>query len=111
MDIKQEKVGNVVAVVLKGRVDAATSKTVEDALLNLIDGGERKFVIDLAGVDYISSVGLRVLILAAKRLKPLQGAVTVCSLQPQIRQVFDIAGFTTIFKIYANQGEAAAAMG
>ena len=110
MDITQEKVGGVVAAVLKGRVDAGTSKAVEDALLKLIDGGERRLVVDLAAVDYISSVGLRVLIVAARRLKPLQGTVAVCSLQPAIKQIFEIAGFTAIFKIYATRGEAFAAL-
>ena len=110
MEITQEKVGSVMAVALTGRVDAGTSKAVEDALLKLIDGGERRLVVDLAAVDYISSVGLRVLILAAKRLKPLKGTVAPCSLQPAIRQIFEIAGFTTIFTIYGSRSEAITAL-
>jgi anti-anti-sigma factor len=100
MQISQEKVTDFVTISLKGRLDASTSKTVEDYLLKQIDGGERVLVIDLAGLDYISSVGLRVFMMAAKRLRGVQGKIVVCSLQTPIRQIFDIAGFQHVLPIF-----------
>ena len=111
MEITQERGGSFTAVALKGRMDAGTSKSVEDYLMKLIDGGEHRLLVDFAQLEYISSVGLRVLILAAKKVKPLQGSVVVCALQPTIKQVFEVAGFTTIFKVYSTRADAIAGLG
>lgn len=110
MQIVEEKVETVLTVALKGRLDATTSKAVEERLLGLIESGENRLVVDLAQLDYISSVGLRVLMLAAKRLRTANGAIVVCALQPTIQQVFEIAGFTTIFRVFPNRGAAVAAI-
>jgi len=106
MDIAELKKGSVVVLALKGRLDAATSGKLEEALLGLIERGERKLALSFHQVDYISSAGLRVLLVAAKRLKPLNGKVVLYSLNPQVREVFEIAGFTTIFPISATEEEA-----
>jgi anti-anti-sigma factor len=110
MQIVEEKLGVVLAVALRGRLDAATSKAVEERLLGLIEAGEIRLVVDLAQLDYISSVGLRVLMLAAKRLRAAQGAIAVCALQPPVAQVFEIAGFTSIFRIFPSRGAAVEAI-
>ena len=110
MEILEEKRGTVLAVALKGRLDAVTSKSVEDRLLSLIESGEVRLVIDLAQLNYISSVGLRVLMLAAKRLRTANGTIVVCTLQPTVQQVFEIAGFTSIFRVYPTRDAALAEM-
>ena len=106
MQISEEKTGDVLVVGLKGRLDAATSKTVEDFLLQKIDAGERYLVLDLAALDYISSVGLRVFMMAVKRLKTVQGKVVVSSLQPTIQQIFEIAGFQNLFPMFPTRDAA-----
>jgi anti-anti-sigma factor len=108
MEITSEKVGIVLAVQLAGRLDAHTSKAVEEQLLSFIDQGERALVLDLSQLNYISSIGLRVFMLAAKRLKSVNGRMTMCALQPTVQQIFEIAGFTSIFRIFPTQGEAVA---
>jgi anti-anti-sigma factor len=106
MDIQEEQTGDILTVALTGRLDAATSKGVEDHLLARIDGGARTLVLDLAGLDYISSVGLRVFVVAAKRLKAGGGSIVVCALKPSIQQVFEIAGFTKLFPAYDSRAAA-----
>lgn len=106
MDIVVDKERDVTIVGLKGRLDALTSKGIEERLLQLIDGGDRRLVIDLANLDYISSVGLRMFILVGKRLKQVNGKVVVCSLQDAIQQVFEISGFTTLFPIFKSRADA-----
>lgn len=106
MEIRIAKDVGITTVGLKGRLDAATSKTAEERLLQLIEAGERHMIMDLAQLDYISSVGLRVLILVAKRLKQVEGRMVVCSLQEPVRHVFDIAGFTTLFPLYDSRDQA-----
>jgi len=111
MDISEEKTdGGVMAVGLKGRLDALSAKTVEEKLLRMITAGETRMVIDLGGVGYVSSIGLRVLLIAAKRLKTAKGQIAICAMQPPIKKVFDIAGFTALFKIFATREEAVKAL-
>ena len=97
---------DVLTLTLSGRIDAGTTDSFAGALTACIDRGERRLILDLAAVDYISSVGLRALILAAKRLAPLGGRIVLCAPQPRIRQLLDIAGFTSLFPIAASHDEA-----
>lgn len=108
MQITDEKIGEVLTVALQGRLDAATSKSAEDFLLKKIDGGERYVAIDLSRLEYISSVGLRVFMMCAKRLKVAQGKLVVYGMTPAIRQIFEIAGFLTLFPVFANRDDAVA---
>ena len=66
----EERVGATLVIAPAGRVDSVSSGELERHVVARLDAGERQLVIDLAGVAYISSAGLRVLLLAAKRLKP-----------------------------------------
>jgi anti-sigma B factor antagonist len=98
----------IVILALNGRLDASNAGTLEDKVLGLIAGGNQRFVIDGAHLDYISSAGLRVLLVAAKRLKASDGRIVVASLNEHIQEVFDIAGFSSIFAIYRSAEEAIA---
>ena len=106
MEISERKVGGVCIVSLNGRLDSGTSDTLAQRLHHLIDGGERRLVIDFEKLDYISSTGLRVLLVAAKRLKAVDGRIVLSSLKPHILEVFEIAGFKSIFPIYGNADQA-----
>lgn len=106
MHISEEKIIDVLVVGLKGRLDASTSKTVEEFLLKQIDAGDRMFVLDLVHLEYISSVGLRVFMMAAKRLKVVQGKIVVCSLPGPIKEVFEISGFTSLFPMFDDRAAA-----
>jgi anti-sigma B factor antagonist len=107
MEITERKVGDVCVVGIAGRLDSGTSENFGQRLHHLIDGGERRLVIDGGTLDYISSAGLRVLLVAAKRLKAVDGRIVLSSLKPHILEVFEIAGFKSIFPIYANADQAA----
>jgi anti-sigma B factor antagonist len=107
MEITERKVSNVCVVGMIGRLDAGTSDGFAQRLHQLIDGGERRLVIDGEKLDYISSTGLRVLLVAAKRLKAVDGKIVLSSLKPHILEVFEIAGFKSIFPIYGNVDQAA----
>ena len=100
----------VLTLTLKGRLDADGTDKVAGVLAGYIDRGERRLVLDLSAVDYVSSVGLKALMLAAKRLAPLGGRIVLCAPQAQVRQLLDIAGFTSMFSIAASRDEAAERM-
>jgi len=107
MEISETKNGLVVTLSLKGRLDARTSKLLEETLLGLInEANERLFVIDFQGLEYISSAGLRVLLVAAKGLKSKNGKIVLAALNDHLQKVFDITGFQGIFPIYKNVEEA-----
>ncbi len=110
MEITQEKAENVNIVALKGRLDAGTSGSLEEALTALVDAGEAKALVDCRELDYISSAGLRVLLAAAKQFKKLNGSIALSALNPNVKQVFEISGFTSIFPIYATREEATDAL-
>jgi anti-sigma B factor antagonist len=106
MDIDQTSINNVPIVSVSGRIDGTTSKDLETILNELIDQSKSEIVLDLEGVVYISSVGLRVLLATQKKVRPKKGDVKLVSLQPFVREVFEMTGFTKLFSIYPNQGEA-----
>jgi len=100
MEISIEKRGHVDLLSLKGKLDAGTAGALEQKLLAAIDAGGNHVLLNCSGVSYVSSAGLRVLLMAAKKLKSTKGQIALAGLQPHIREVFDIAGFSSIFPIH-----------
>ena len=111
MDIREERKDGFLVLGLEGRLDATNSKILEEKVLAVIDGGETRFVIDLSQLNYVSSAGLRVFLLASKRLNPAGGKLVLCSLQEPVKQVFDIVGFYSIFSISNSRDEALNSLG
>jgi anti-anti-sigma factor len=110
MEIREERNDGLLILALGGRLDATSSKMFEEKILAAIGGGETKLVIDLSALDYISSAGLRVFLVAAKRLNPLGGKLVLCSLQEPVKEVFNIVGFYSIFSISGSADEALASL-
>lgn len=109
MECKMREVANVILVRVEGRIDHTTGKDFENALLPQLDGctGEdKKAVLDLGGVTYMSSAGLRVLTLAAKKCRQQKGDIVIAALQPFLQEVFRISRFHTIFRVFETVQEA-----
>ncbi len=106
MDISFLEERGVLVTSLSGRIDAVTSSELEKSLVAKIDGGAIKILIDLQEVEYVSSAGLRVFLLVAKRLNALKGKVYFCSLQKMIEDVFKVSGFYSLFSIFKDRTEA-----
>jgi len=99
-------VGDVGIAIFVKRLDAYTSRDAEMALKDLIEKGVRRIVCDLSQTEYIASAGLRLLLSVAKNLQRLSGQLVLCSLGPYVKEVFDTAGFTQLFKIFSSTEEA-----
>src|SRR5262249_55881335 len=95
VEIVETREQGVVVFGASGRIDASNAGLLEERVLGLIARGERRLVLDLAGVDYMSSAGLRVCLLAAKQLAGIQGKLALASLQDRVAEVFKIAGLFT----------------
>ena len=100
MEIEQEQRGEIWVLTLHGRIDSNTSAYFEEQLMGLLQAGHLSLVLDFRHIDYISSAGLRVLLMAAKRIKPKGGRLMLCAIQPHIQEVFRISGFISLFQIY-----------
>ncbi|CAM3667303.1 Anti-sigma factor antagonist [Bordetella sputigena] len=106
MTLAIEKVGPALVVSPQGQINSANAAAIESELLEQIDNGENRLVLDLSGLDYISSAGLRVMLLVAKRLKQKSGALALCGIQPHVREVFDISGFLSILTVVESRDDA-----
>ncbi len=102
LEIREEAIGEVHVLGLNGRLDTDTAADLELAAQDLIDAGARDFVVDLSGVGYVSSAGLRVLLMIGKSIDG-KGSLRLCGLNATVRQVFDVAGFTQLFVIGADR--------
>jgi len=90
----------------EGRLDAAAASQLEADLRSLLAEGKSKIVVDMGGVSYISSTGLRVLLVAIKRARGRGGELKLCRLSPRVYDIFRMAGFTAIFPIHGTEEEA-----
>jgi len=105
MEITQSKTEDTIILKLEGRLDTSTASTFETELMGLIDKNEDRIVVDFSKLDFISSSGLRVLLMAGKKLKTINGKLGLCALKQHVREVFDVAGFTMLFSIFPSQEE------
>ena len=99
MEITESKRNGVVVLGIAGRIDATNAGAFEGKLLGLIAAGERRFVVECSRLDYISSAGLRTLLVAAKRIREAEGSIALAALQEPVKEVLDIAGLTGLFEI------------
>lgn len=95
---------------LAGRLDVLTSKELREKLMAEIEAGNAKVILDLAGLEYVSSAGLRVLLEARKVLRLKGGTMVLAAVQPFTRTVLTSTGFDTLFTLYGTVEEAQAAL-
>ncbi len=106
MQISVKTTKEVKVLAFEGRMDTQTSPDAQQQLTRLIEEGETKILVNLEKLDYISSAGLRVLLVVAKQLKTTDGELRICSLNEVVKEVFDISGFDMILPISASESEA-----
>lgn len=97
-----------------GRIDHASADAFSQALAQHVEAcrpGEPALVIDMSAVDYISSVGLRALMVAGKQVEAQQGRMVLAGLAPLVREVFEISRFDLLFEIFDSVDEALGARG
>lgn len=96
MEIQRTRENDTFLLTLTGRLDAAWADPVEAALDAAVRAGEHRIVMDIAGVDYISSAGLRVVIAGYKQLRAIQGGFTLRNAQPGVAKVIELSGLGTL---------------
>jgi len=113
MEIQVTKEKDTVVVTVKGRIDAVTAPEFEKQLADQMAAGEKMFLLNFSGLEYISSAGLRSILVTAKQLKAKEGKLFFAELQRTVKDVFKISGFGSLFasRMAVGIGEAALSPG
>jgi anti-anti-sigma factor len=112
VDIAQRRIADVIVVAPTGPIDHSNAQHLERALAPLIaaDAAAQALVLDFKDVDYVSSMGLRVLMVAAKALRARNARIAVAALQPVVVEIFDIARFAHVLEVFPTVRDAVAAL-
>lgn len=110
LEITSEVLNGVLVINLVGRLDGITSKTYNDKMAEPDYAASSKIVLDCAGLNYISSEGLRAILMAAKKAKSQNGALTLCAVSPAVNEVMVISGFGALLGVHENREAAVTAI-
>lgn len=103
MEMSNQTLGNAMIVSPTGRIDQSSADAFQSALVPHLAGCTKNgtpLVLDFSGIEYISSVGLRVLMLAARQVKAQHGRIAIAALQPVVKEIFEISRFNLVLKIF-----------
>ena len=107
MEIKElKREYDFLTATLSGRMDAITAAEFTNQLESWISEGQKSFAIDCRQLDYISSAGLRAILIIAKKVRGLDGKLQLAALQESVQTVFEISGFDKIIPLFANLDDA-----
>lgn len=108
--IESTTIGDVAIWAPEGRVDAASAPDLEQAMMAAIEEGVADVVLDLGRTRYMSSAGLRVVLVVARALQAKEGRFSVCGLNDEVKELFEVSGFSLIVNIVADRDAAVAAV-
>ncbi len=111
MEFEQISKDNAMILRVGGRMDAVTAPEFEKECTAIIDGGTTHICVEMAQVEYISSAGLRSVLLIGKKLKGLGGGLAFYNLSGMVSEVFKMSGFSSIFPVGESQDDALAKLG
>jgi anti-sigma B factor antagonist len=110
LEIGERRDGNITVLQPVGRIDNETSADFQTRLLGLITPDGAAVLVDFAAVDYISSAGLRALMMGSKQSKAANGKLAVAALTPVVKEIFDISRFSFVVQVFDTIADAVAAL-
>ena len=113
MNVTSRRFGNAVVLRVEGRLDQDTCGGFTTELMSYVDGAVREggaIVLDLSGLEYVSSAGLRCFMLASREAKAHHGRIFVAALQPMVAEIFAISHFNLVFQVFPTVREALGAV-
>ncbi|CAN1523569.1 SpoIIAA Anti-anti-sigma regulatory factor (antagonist of anti-sigma factor) [Rhabdaerophilaceae bacterium] len=102
MKIEALQIGNITVVAMSGRLDSTNAAAADTEVMQAI-GASQRVILDLAEVEYVSSAGLRIVLLVAKRLTAAHGKLVIAALNANVYEVFEVSGFLKILKVTADR--------
>ena len=106
MEINTRRVKDVVVADLIGRLDSRTCGPASTELNRIVQAGDRKVLLNLAGLEYISSAGLRAIHVAAKLMQGHGGMLKICQANPTVKQVMEVTGISSLLHLHPTEADA-----
>lgn len=106
MEINIQKQDSISVLALTGRLDTTNYGELEKKINELIASNEIKIIVDCHNLDYVSSSGLRIFLMGLKKINAANGRFVLCGLQDNIKEIFEISGFSSVFEIFNSVDEA-----
>ena len=106
MTIATKDQGEIKIIYIPGQLDTNTSPDVQQQLELIIQEGSQKLLVNLEDLSYISSAGLRMLLVTVKHLKSSGGKFRICCLNEMAQEAFYVSGFNNILDVYSTEEEA-----
>lgn len=106
MDINIEEKNGVFVLYLSGRMDATTVSVFDEAFKEQLATNATKIIVNMQGLVYISSAGLRGILISEKSARAKSAHLCFCCMQDMVTEVFKISGFSSILKVYTTEEEA-----
>ena len=103
MNVHVESSKEYTIVSVEGRIDSTNASEFEKPMMEVIEGGCNRIILDCSGLNYISSSGLRIFLIVLKKMIAVKGQFSLCNLQPGIKEIFDISGFSSIFSVFPDK--------
>jgi len=110
VEVNESSDGPVTIIAVKGRLDSGTAPTLGERLSSTLGAPSRRLLIELTQLEYISSAGFRILLLAARRAAESDGQIVLAGVTGKVRQLFDLGGFLDMFRICSTREEGVAAL-
>ena len=111
MKIETRQVHDVLVIEMIGRLDSPAAADAENRLLNIVEGKNGRVLLNLEKLEYVTSMGLRVIVLLARQLQESRGELMICNARDMVKDAFEIFGLHDLTKIYDTEKEAFAALG
>ena len=106
LEVETQNRGAASVLVLRGEIDVYTAPRLRQAIVDLVDGGATRIVVDMEKVDFLDSTGLGVLVEGLKRVKTREGSLAIVATQDKILKIFDITGLNKAFPIHGSVDDA-----
>ena len=110
MDINEQTVGSALVVSLDGRLDGVSAPDLETRVTSVVERGNVKIMLDCSAMQYVSSAGLRALLISARKCQQAGGKLAIAALQPECRSVLEMSGFQAIIDCHETSEAALAAL-
>jgi anti-anti-sigma factor len=111
VELDSKHFDQMTVISIAGSIDALTAAAVTKYFKQELEGGHPRIVVDLSGVDFMSSAGLRALLAALKQSRQMSGDLCLAAAKPGVERVLKMSGFTSILRTYTTVDEAMAHFG
>src|SRR5215468_10852098 len=103
MEMNMRRVKDVLVVDMIGRLESRTAGPVSTELTRIVQGGDRKVLLNVDKLEYVSSAGLRAILVAAKLVQVNGGAIKICRANPTVARVMEVSGFSSLLQLFETE--------